>query len=246
VYEESGALKQILDKVGTGATISTIPITAMNREHGSFLFKLLRVEKEGAKPYFLNEKGDVFSDQKQWWDKSDLPPGKLTFPKDLDLANPLVSVASKNNETWERFGQGDQAVKVAGMAAGRCLFSARRAAAPRRRVGTGYSAVQGVNSLLNKRDLGHDITDLGDSEIRGLYFEVVTDTLSVATMGATKLVGSLAKNGAKVSRAGAALIAGMTWTGNVADAAQLADKINSLSDRWAAHSDGAKDQEFAG
>lgn len=247
VYEESGALKQILDKVGTGATISTIPITAMNREHGSFLFKLLRVEKEGAKPYFLNEKGDVFSDQKQWWDKSDLPPGKLTFPKDLDLANPLVSVASKNSETWERFkDKADQAVKVAGMAAGALLVLGTGGAAAPLVAGlaAGYSAVQGVNSLLNKRDLGHDITDLGDSEIRGLYFEVVTDTLSVATMGATKLVGSLAKNGAKVSRAGAALIAGMTWTGNVADAAQLADKINSLSDRWGSLSDGAKDREL--
>jgi len=63
-------------------------------------------------------------------------------------------------------------------------------------------------------------------------------------VGSTKLIKGLSKQGAQVSRAGANVIAGLTWAGNVTDAVQIMDQINNLANKWENLTPEQQDQEL--
>lgn len=238
VYDlDTKPMKEILAYIGDGQPLVTpIPVALMNREEGPAEFQVLRVQKDAnAPPLFVDDKGNKYDTADKWIDDNQLPPGKMTFPGGLDLANPLVTVVSPKGKTGARvLDIADKAAMVAGAVAGVALIIGTGGAATPLVAGAAaaYTGTRAVQHLVEMNDLGHDITDLKDSQVRGLYFDVATSAFAVAGVGSAKLLGAMAEDGAQISRAGANLIAGLQFAGNLTDAAALANQINDLAKNW--------------
>jgi len=220
---------------GGDLRITAIPVSHMNREYGPALYKVLRVEKPGERPYFVDHEGGSYKSVGDWLADNDLPPGMVTFPGDLDLKNGPVTKRTKNSGKVERGkvllqSAAHKAAMVAGVLV---VVGTGGAAAPLVGTVSGIIAVEGtIETLINKHDRGFDVTDLGNAQIRGLYLDIAANAFSLGAVGSTKLIKGLSKQGAQVSRAGANVIAGLTWAGNVTDAVQIMDQINNLANKW--------------
>ena len=248
VYDlDKKPMKEILDYIGDGESmVTTIPVSLMNREEGPAQFQVLRVQKDPkSAPVFVDDKGNKYNSAATWIEDNELPPGKMTFPRDLDLANALVTLVTPKGTTGARLlDAADKAAMVVGAAAGVALVIGTGGAATPlvATAAAAYSGTRAVQKLVGMHDRGHDVTDLGDSQVRGLYFDVATNAFAVGAMGSAKLLGALTEEGAQISRAGANLIAGLRWAGNITDAASFANQINDLAKAWDRMSDDDRDK----
>jgi hypothetical protein len=238
VYDlDKKPMKEILAYIGDGQPLVTpIPVSLMNREEGPAQFQVLRIQKDAnAPPIFVDDKGNKYDTADKWIDDNQLPPGKMTFPGGLDLANPLVTVVSPKGKTGARaLDIADKAAMVAGAVAGAAMIIGTGGAATPlvAAAAAAYTGTRAVQHLVEMNDLGHDVTDLKDSQVRGLYFDVATSAFAVAGVGSAKLLASAAEEGAQISRAGANLIAGLQFAGNLTNAAALVNQINDLAKNW--------------
>lgn len=247
-YElDAKPMKEILGYIGNGESMVTaIPVSLMNREEGPAQFQVLRIQKDAkSPPAFVDDQGNRYGTADKWVSDNKLPPGKVTFPRDLDLANPLVTLETpKSGKGARLLDIADKAAMAVGAAAGVALMIGTGGAATPlvAAAAAAYSGTRAVQHLVEMHDLGHDVTDLGDSRVRGLYLDVATNAFAVGQVGSAKLLTALAGEGAQISRAGANLIAGLQWAGNITDAAALANQINDLAQAWRDMSEDARDK----
>uniref|UniRef100_UPI00117BFF99 hypothetical protein n=1 Tax=Pelomonas sp. KK5 TaxID=1855730 RepID=UPI00117BFF99 len=88
IYDaDEDPMKQIMGHIGNdGKLVTAIPVTLMNREKGAAMFQVLRVQKDAkAAPFFLDNGGHRYASADHWIVANELPPGAMTFPKDLML-----------------------------------------------------------------------------------------------------------------------------------------------------------------
>lgn len=243
--EDEDPMKQLLGHIGSGnVMVTAIPVTVMNREDGAALFQVMRVQKdEKSPPFFLDDKGNKYDTVAKWKAANKLPPGAMTYPKELTLGNALETARTPKDSKGSRAAAlGDKAAMAVGAVAGVVILigSGGTAAPLLAGAAAAYSGTRAVQKLADMHSLGHDVTDLHDDEIRGAYIDVASNAFAVGSLGSAKLIGSMTAEGAKISRAGANLIAGLTWAGNLADAAGLADQINTLASQWGKMDEGER------
>ena len=251
IYDvDEDPMKQIMGHVGSdGKLITAIPVTVMNREKGASLFRVLRVQKDAkAEPFFLDNEGHRYKDVASWITGNELPPGAMTYPRELKLGNPMETRRTpKDSKTSRGAAIADDAAMVAGAVAGvAILIGTGGAAAPL--VGgaaAAYAGGRGVQKLADLSAKGHSLTDVHDDAIRGAYIDVASNAFAVASMGATKFVTATTAEGAKISRAGANIIAGLTWAGNVTDMVGIANQIDGLASRWDKMDEGERAEGLA-
>lgn len=248
--EDEEPIKQLLGHIGSGKVmVTSIPVTLMNRQEGAAVFQVLRIQKdEKSPPFFLDDKGHRYASVGDWKIKNELPPGAMTFPKELVLGNPLETLRSPKDSTGSRVADmGDKAAMAVGAVAGVAILigSGGTAAPLLAGAAAAYLGARAAQKLADLRSLGHDVTDLKDDAIRGAYIDVASNAFAVGSISSAKLIGGVTAQGAKISRAGANLIAGMTWGGNLADAAGLADQINNLASKWDTMDEGARTSALA-
>ncbi|AZV76985.1 DUF4781 domain-containing protein [Parasedimentitalea marina] len=216
------------------AGITPIPITFMSNELGTAVFKVMRLETAKG-PIFFDHRNNTFDSVKEWEEDNKLPPGKMTYPEDLMLGNPAKSKTTPADSTeawiWDKL---DMAAMIAGTIAGIVVLvgSGGLAAPLVAGAAAAYGGVRAGMALDEKSDLGHDISDLGDPEIRALWLEAGSSVLSIGAIGGGIRAARLIKQGGKMSRAGANIVAGMTHTGNLVDAVAMGDTVNTLSNNW--------------
>ena len=101
------------------AEIIVIPVTLINRQEGPASFKVLRIERENEAPFFMDDKGGRYNTWTNWRDKNELPPGKITFPNELDLSKPLITAETPAGSSGNRILSGvDKVAMAAGAVAG--------------------------------------------------------------------------------------------------------------------------------
>jgi hypothetical protein len=250
IYDENeDPMKELLGHIGSGqAMVTAIPVTVINREDGAALFQVLRVQKEEkSPPFFLDDKGHRYDTVAKWKEDNKLPPGAMTYPKELTLGNPLETARTPSDSKGSRAAAiGDKAAMAAGAVAGVAILvgSGGTAAPLVAGAAAAYAGTRAVHKLADLHSLGHDLTDLHDDEIRGAYIDVASNAFAVGAMASAKLIGSMTAQGAKISSAGANLIAGLTWAGNLADAAGIADQINNLARRWKTMDEAERSKEL--
>ncbi|MEX0302350.1 MAG: DNA/RNA non-specific endonuclease, partial [Leisingera sp.] len=216
------------------AQITPIPITFMSNELGTAVFKVIRLETPKG-PRFFDHRNNRFDSARDWEEMNKLPPGKVTYPEGLELGNKLKSKITPADTTeawiWDKL---DTAAMIAGTIAGvAVIIGTGGAAAP---IVAGVAAAYGgtrAGMALNEKDnLGHDVTDLSDPEIRGLWLDAGSSVLSIGAIGGGLRAAQLAAKGGKMSHVGASIVAGMTVTGNLVDAFAMGDSIRTLSKTW--------------
>ncbi|MEW9921823.1 DUF4781 domain-containing protein [Marimonas sp. MJW-29] len=216
------------------ASITPIPITFMSNEIGTAVFKVMRLETPNG-PVFFDHRNNTFDSVNEWEEKNELPPGKITYPEELVLGNKLKSRKTPADSTkawiWDKL---DKAAMIAGTIAGIVVLVGTGGAAAPLVAGAAaaYGGARAGIELNEKSELGHDITDLGDDEIRALWLEAGSSVLSIGAIGGGMRAARLLQQGGKMSRAGANIVAGMTHAGNLVDAVALGDTINTLSKNW--------------
>lgn len=234
--DDEDPMKQLLEHIGTGSvSIVAVPVVLMNREEGGAPFWVLRIQKEGTTDFFLDDKGHRYGSFVQWKEDNELPPGAMTYPKDLMLGNPLETARSPRDSAGSRvLDVADKAAMAVGAVAGVVILigSGGTAAPLLATAAAAYAGTRAVQRLAHMHALGHDVTDLRDDEIRGAYIEVFSNAFAVGSFGSARLFRGLTAEGARISRTGANLIAGLNWAGNITDAAGLADQINNLASQW--------------
>jgi hypothetical protein len=238
VYDlDKEPMRLIMGHIGTdGKLVTAIPVTVMNREKGAALFQVLRVQKDAkAAPFFLDNEGHRYEDAASWIAGNELPPGAMTYPKELTLGNALETRRTRKDSTPSRAAAiADDVAFAAGAVAGLAiLIGSGGTAAPLVAGGAAlYTGGRGIQKLSDLNEKGHSLSDVHDDAIRGAYIDVASNAFAVASMGATKFVAATTAEGAKVSRAGATLIAGLTWAGNVTDMVGIANQIDGLAAKW--------------
>ncbi|WP_233151816.1 DUF4781 domain-containing protein, partial [Pelomonas sp. KK5] len=156
-------------------------------------------------------------------------------PKDLMLGNPLETRRTPKDSTGSRGAAiADDVAFAAGAVAGAIILvgSGGTAAPLVAGAAAAYAGGRGIQKLADLSDKGHSLTDVHDDAVRGAYIDVASNAFAVASMGASKFVAATTAEGAKISRAGATLIAGLTWAGNVTDMVGIANQIDALASRW--------------
>lgn len=240
----SSILEHLQDASTCPALVTPIPVTVTSEEFGAAVFRVLRVEGPMG-PFFLDNKGNKFRDVVHWKEENKLPVGTMSYPYDLVLGNHAVAEATpRSHWTEQALDIADQAALAAGIVAGIAVVAGTGgAAAPAvAAAAAAYSTYRAGSALAEKDDLGHDIWDPGDAEIRGLWLDAASSALSVGAVGGGIRAARLAANGAKMSRAGANIVAGMQVAGNVTDAVAMGDSITMLSVNWAKMDEAQKAQ----
>lgn len=236
---DESPMKKILGHVaasgGENPRVTSIPITWTSNDKGAAVFKLLRIETnpEGTAPIFVDHRGNRYDNAKHWIEDNEMPPGRLTYPAELDIKNGPVHSDSPANDDWV-WTAIDVAAMVAGTIAGVVILvgSGGTAAPIVAGMAAVYSGARAGEKLHDKAEKGHDIADLGDPEIRGLMIELVSSTLSVGAIGGGLRATQLLKTGSKMSRLGANMVATMTVAGSTIDCVAMGDAMIQLSKNW--------------
>ncbi|GMG85541.1 hypothetical protein LNKW23_47640 [Paralimibaculum aggregatum] len=220
--------------LGGSPTITPIPVIWTSNEKGAAVFKVLRIESDNGGVIFVGHRGRTrYTDAKHWKDDNELPPGKLTYPTGLELGGALVTSASPSNGKWV-WDALDVAAMVAGTVAGIVILVGSGGTAAPLVVGVAaaYSAGRGGAKLADRAGKGYDISDVTDPTTRGLLLETATSVLSVTAIGGGMRAARLLQQGSKMSRFGSNLVACLTVSGSIVDAASMADQIAQLSVNW--------------
>ncbi|WP_299730322.1 DNA/RNA non-specific endonuclease [uncultured Tateyamaria sp.] len=218
------------------AEVTPIPVSVTSNEFGAAMFRVLRIETEKG-PHFIDDKGNRYLDVATWVTKNELPPGTMCYPAGLALGGaPKTGPTPKNTTGAKVLDAADKAAVAIGVTAGIVAIAASGGTATPLVVGasvamgaTGvYSTARSVSALDTKSELGHDIWDAGDPEMRGMWLDLGSNALSIGALGG----GVALTKGVIAGRSAANLVAGMQVAGNLVDAAAMANTISTLSVKW--------------
>ncbi|MEM1431541.1 MAG: DUF4781 domain-containing protein [Pseudomonadota bacterium] len=232
-FEHVGELE---DGGATEAKITPIPITYTSNDSGAKVLKVIRLEREGQGPLFFDHINNRYRDVQHWVEENKLPEGKVTYPRDMELGNPPVTVATPGNKIADAAMMAlDVTVMAVGTVAGvAAMVGTGGAATPLVIAGLAalYGAGRAGKELYDKDDLGHDTMDLSDPQIRALWLELGSSALSIGALGGGMRATSLIAKGTRMSKMGANVVAGMTVAGNLTDAVAMGDSMLQLEQNW--------------
>ena len=246
-------VRRIEEKSGKVASVSVVPVTVTNAEHGVAVFSVFKFQGADGQTYYTDERGKkVYTGFADWQANNDLPKGRMTYATHMDPSRASSAESSTTtlrtentpdvvDTTWERVLQiGDGvataagiiggAVVIGGMVVGTGGLGAIPLIAGGAAVGGGvWHGARGAGRLYDDSQHGVNIWDPTNPEVRGNWIDVAAGTLSVgAFSGAVRL----ARSGQQVSAGAARFVAGMQLGANVVDTVAIADQSVQLAQNW--------------
>ncbi|WP_395677417.1 DUF4781 domain-containing protein [Inquilinus sp.] len=216
----------IRDLGGDTAKVTVLPIQYSSRQTGPVALPLFRVEGKDGKAWFVDNLGARYDSFGKWTEKSQLPPGNVTYPKGGELKpgpDGKVALDSRNTpKTVDTIGEqlleaGDTAALVGGLlAGGAMMIGSGGTAAPVVMVAAGaWVSGRGAQTLAERDDIGLP-NDLGDPQARAAFFNIAAGVLSGLPLGRAAF---LIRTGQDVTMPGAWAVANGAAIGADATAA---------------------------
>lgn len=258
-YADNKRIDDIVAKVReeTGykpAKMTVIPIVVTSPYVGVYNMNVYRLDMdEGKDPRFVDDFAHRYNNFEHWRTDNKLTPGKMTYPAkmngstpiDMDLGGQMVTENTpvKVDTFWEWVGVvGDGVALLAGIGVGVALIVGSGGTATPLVVGaTAGIWTTGCASkrMYDDSERGIDVSDLSNPENRANWLEAGAGVLSIAAMGAPKLLATGAK-GAQMSTGAARATAALQMTANAADAAAMGDQAYMMATNWDKMSDADK------
>jgi hypothetical protein len=227
---------------GDQAQVTVMPVTVTNNEFGAATFNVFKVKGEDGKDYFIEDANPDrhYKGFEDWRSNSKLPPGQMTYVKDMEWgtadSSPELTTEATAQVTdtlgeWAR-KIGDGAALGVGIAAGVALTAGSGGTFLLVAAGAAgaWTTGRAAENLYDAHAHGTDITDLSNAEVRANWIDAAAGTLSFGAMGAAK-VASLARGTSSASNL-AKGAAGLQLAANTADAAAATNQAHDLATNW--------------
>lgn len=238
--------QMIAEQGGDPAQMTTLPVTVTSNEFGVANFTVFRLETKNG-PRFVDGQGNKYDGFEKWRDLNLLPPGKMTYPKELVLGADLVTENTPCvlDSVGEWVGEvGDYVALAAGITIGVVAIVGSGGLATPLVVAGAASAGWGVaragDKLYDEHQRGKDITDLSDPNIRSNWIDAAAGALSIGAMGAAVRGARAVSAGAKIGTGAARGTAALQMAANTADAIAAGNQAVDLAANWDKMTDGQK------